>query len=43
MTKKSKPVRLCVEGATTDGRKVQRQWLMDIEKNYDPNVYGARI
>ncbi|WP_272691669.1 MULTISPECIES: GPO family capsid scaffolding protein [Providencia] len=43
MTKKSKPVRLCVEGATTDGRKVQRQWLTDIEKNYDKNVYGARI
>lgn len=43
MTKKSKPVRLCVEGATTDGRKVQRQWLADIAKNYDPSVYGARI
>ncbi|BET96453.1 GPO family capsid scaffolding protein [Xenorhabdus taiwanensis] len=43
MTKKSKPVRLCVEGATTDGRKVQRQWLTDIEKNYNPTVYGARI
>ncbi|NIA43842.1 MULTISPECIES: GPO family capsid scaffolding protein [Providencia] len=43
MTKKSKPVRLCVEGATTDGRKVQRQWLTDIAKNYDPSVYGARI
>ncbi|KLU15540.1 MULTISPECIES: GPO family capsid scaffolding protein [Xenorhabdus] len=43
MTKKSKPVRLCVEGATTDGRKVPRQWLTDIEKNYNPTVYGARI
>ncbi|WP_273841920.1 GPO family capsid scaffolding protein [Providencia rettgeri] len=43
MTKKSKPVRLCVEGATTDGRKVQRQWLTEIAKNYDKNVYGARI
>ncbi|SUC35260.1 Phage capsid scaffolding protein (GPO) serine peptidase [Providencia rustigianii] len=43
MTKKTKPVRLCVEGATTDGRKVQRQWLTDIAKNYDKNVYGARI
>ncbi|MBS0923998.1 GPO family capsid scaffolding protein [Providencia sp. JGM181] len=43
MTTKSKPVRLCVEGATTDGRKVQRQWLTDIEQNYDPSVYGARI
>ncbi|MGJ7099370.1 GPO family capsid scaffolding protein [Morganella morganii] len=43
MTVKSKPVRICVEGATTDGRTVQRSWLTDIEKNYDPNVYGARI
>ncbi|PHM73704.1 GPO family capsid scaffolding protein [Xenorhabdus kozodoii] len=43
MTKKSKPVRLCVEGATTDGRTVQRQWLTEIAKNYDKSVYGARI
>ncbi|MGJ7087236.1 GPO family capsid scaffolding protein [Morganella morganii] len=43
MTAKSKPVRICTEGATTDGRTVQRSWLTDIEKNYDPNVYGARI
>ncbi|WGO84683.1 GPO family capsid scaffolding protein [Arsenophonus apicola] len=43
MAKKSKPVRICVEGATTDGRTVQRHWLTEIEKNYDPNVYGARI
>ncbi|HDT4954429.1 TPA: GPO family capsid scaffolding protein [Morganella morganii subsp. morganii] len=39
----SKPVRICTEGATTDGRVIQRSWLTDIEKNYDPNVYGARI
>lgn len=43
MTVKSKPVRICVEGATTDGRTVQRDWLTTIAKNYDPNVYGARI
>lgn len=43
MTVKSKPVRICTEGATTDGRTVQRSWLTDIEQNYDPNVYGARI
>lgn len=41
--KSTKPVRICTEGATTDGRVVQRSWLTDIEKNYDPNVYGARI
>ena len=39
----SQPVRICTEGATTDGRVIQRSWLTDIEKNYDPNVYGARI
>ncbi|MEQ4672189.1 GPO family capsid scaffolding protein [Providencia manganoxydans] len=43
MAKKAKPVRICVEGATTDGRTVQRNWLTEIEKNYDPKVYGARI
>ncbi|EBX6937549.1 GPO family capsid scaffolding protein, partial [Salmonella enterica subsp. enterica serovar Bareilly] len=43
MTVKSKPVRICTEGATTDGRTVQRSWLTDIENSYDPNVYGARI
>lgn len=30
--KKTKPIRICVEGATTDGRKVQQEWLTDIEK-----------
>ncbi len=43
MNTTSKPVRLCVEGATTDGRNLNRQWLTDIEKNYDPETYGARI
>ncbi|HGJ5879768.1 MAG TPA: GPO family capsid scaffolding protein [Arsenophonus nasoniae] len=41
--KKTKPIRICVEGATTDGRQVQREWLTDIEKNYDPDTFGARI
>ncbi|HGJ5884683.1 GPO family capsid scaffolding protein [Arsenophonus sp.] len=41
--KKTKPIRICVEGATTDGRQVQRTWLTDIEKNYDPDTFGARI
>lgn len=43
MTKKTKPVRLCVEGATTDGRQVQREWLTEMAKNYDPTLFGARI
>ncbi|NRN27109.1 GPO family capsid scaffolding protein [Photorhabdus heterorhabditis] len=43
MPKKSKPFRICVEGATTDGRKVQREWLTQIAANYDLQTYGARI
>ncbi|PHM36197.1 phage capsid scaffolding protein [Xenorhabdus mauleonii] len=43
MATKSKPFRICVEGATTDGRKIQREWLTQIADNYDPNTYGARI
>lgn len=43
MAKKSKPFRISVEGATTDGRKIQREWLTQIAANYDPNTYGARI
>ncbi|CAM3292244.1 GPO family capsid scaffolding protein [Xenorhabdus nematophila] len=43
MATKSKPFRICVEGATTDGRKIQRAWLNQIADNYDPSTYGARI
>ncbi|MBD2783797.1 GPO family capsid scaffolding protein [Xenorhabdus sp. DI] len=43
MSTKSKPFRICVEGATTDGRKIQREWLNQIAANYDPKTYGARI
>ncbi|GAA5113417.1 GPO family capsid scaffolding protein [Orbus sasakiae] len=40
---KSKWFRVAVEGATTDGRKIQRSWIEQMAKNYDPKVYGARI
>ncbi|CDL79810.1 GPO family capsid scaffolding protein [Xenorhabdus cabanillasii] len=43
MATKSKPFRICVEGATTDGRKIQREWLTQIADNYHPTTYGARI
>jgi hypothetical protein len=43
MSKKSKPFRISVEGATTDGRKIQREWLSQIAANYNPATYGARI
>jgi hypothetical protein len=35
--------RVAKAGATTDGRKIQRDWLVQAAKNYDPGVYGARI
>lgn len=40
---KSKWFVVATEGATTDGRKISREWLTQIEKNYDPKKYGARI
>lgn len=40
---KSKWFRVAVEGATTDGRKIQRSWIEQMAKNYSPSVYGARI
>lgn len=46
MTKKkyrSKPFRVAVEGATTDGRKIDRKWIEEMAAQYDPNTYGARI
>ncbi|AWX15612.1 capsid scaffolding protein [Mergibacter septicus] len=44
MGKKSKWFVIATEGATTDGRKISREWLEQMAKNYDPkNTYGARI
>jgi hypothetical protein len=43
VAKKSKKFRVAREGATTDGRKIDRKWLEQMAKNYDPKVYGARI
>lgn len=31
------------EGATTDGRKIERHWIEQMAKNYDPKKYGARV
>lgn len=33
---KSKWFRVAVEGATTDGRKIQRSWIEQMAKNYSP-------
>lgn len=44
MTKKSKWVVVATEGATTDGRTIQRNWIAEMAESYDPkNTYGARI
>lgn len=42
-TTKAKRFRIAVEGATTDGRVISRDWISQMAKNYDPTVYGARI
>jgi len=45
MTKKytSKFFRVALEGATTDGRKIERSWIEQMAKNFDPTKYGARV
>ena len=43
MARKSKWFRVAVEGATTDGRKIEGTWLSQIAKTYDRTKYSARI
>lgn len=40
---KSKFFRVAVEGATSDGRVIDRTLLQDMASSYNPSVYGARI
>lgn len=40
---KSKWFRIAVEGATTDGRKIPREWISQMAQNYNRDVYGARV
>lgn len=40
---KSKFFRVAVEGATTDGRVIERSWIQDMADTYSPATYGARI
>ncbi|WP_261536884.1 GPO family capsid scaffolding protein, partial [Burkholderia multivorans] len=42
-TKKTKFFRIATEGATTDGRTIDRAMLEQMARTYDPAVYGARI
>ncbi|WP_347290283.1 GPO family capsid scaffolding protein [Kluyvera georgiana] len=43
MTVKAKRFRIGVEGATTDGREIQRDWLIQMAASYNPAVYTAQI
>lgn len=40
---RSKWTRIAVEGATTDGRNIERSWIEDMASTYSPNTYGARM
>lgn len=40
---KSKFFRVAVEGATTDGRTIDRQSLIEMAASYDPATYQARV
>ena len=41
--KLSKFFRVALEGATTDGRKISREWIMQMANNYNTAKYGARV
>lgn len=41
MTMKAKRFRIGVEGATTDGREIQREWLEQMAASYNPAVYAS--
>ncbi|MDN0075587.1 GPO family capsid scaffolding protein [Crenobacter sp. SG2303] len=43
MAGKSKQFCIATEGATTDGRVIERTWLEQMATNYDPKRYGARV
>lgn len=40
---KSKWFRVAVEGATTDGRTMERSWIQDMAATYNREKYGARV
>lgn len=43
MASKSKFFRIATEGATTDGRTIDRKWIEQAAKNFNPATYGARV
>lgn len=40
---KTKSFRVAVEGATVDGRVIERSWLSDIAATYNRQTYAARV
>ncbi|WP_225206225.1 GPO family capsid scaffolding protein [Novosphingobium huizhouense] len=40
---KTRFFRVAVEGATTDGRAIERQWLLDAAQTYNRTTYAARV
>jgi len=43
MASKSKFFRVATEGATTDGRNITREQIVQMAASYNPKVYGARV
>ncbi|MDR6642756.1 hypothetical protein J2X57_001968 [Luteibacter sp. 1214] len=42
-TKKSKKFRIATEGATVDGRTIERDWIQQMAASYDPAKYTASV
>lgn len=42
-TFRSQWTRVAVEGATTDGRQIERSWIQEMADQYSPKTYGARV
>lgn len=40
---RSKWFRVAVEGATTDGRRIEGDWIDQMAASYDRSQYGARV
>lgn len=40
---KSKFFRVFTEGDSTDGRKIERQWILDMAATYNATTYAARV
>ena len=43
MPKLSKFFTVAVEGATVDGRNIDRQWILDMAATFNPDNYGVRM